>query len=230
MKQNKKPMTTSDFTSATGKIQYGFTNDYMFRAVLQENKTVLKALICSLLHLKSDEVLSVEITNPIEIGKTIDAKKFILDIHVLLNNNTALNLEMQIRDRGNWTERSLSYLCRTFDNLNPGEEYKDVTPAIHIGILNYTPFPNFPEFYSTYKMMNVKNHHLYSRKFTLGMINLTQIELATNEDKAWQVDCWARLFKATTWEELRMIAQKNNALQQAAETLYLMHCTEIIPK
>jgi len=44
-------MKKYSFEEATGVIDYGFTNDYMFRAILQKNKKVLKALICALLHL-----------------------------------------------------------------------------------------------------------------------------------------------------------------------------------
>ena len=228
MQQNNSTMLSGDFASATGKIEYGFTNDYMFRAVLQKNKKVLKELICALLHLKPDEVNSVEITNPIILGETITDKDFMLDIHVSLNNNTNINLEMQVQNLGNWTERSLSYLCRSFDTLNSGDDYKDATPAIHIGFLDFTLFPEVPEFYSTYRMMNVKNHHLYSSKFTLSVVDLTKIDLATCEDKTWGIDHWARLFKATTWEEIKMVAKNNETLQEASETLYSMHCEETI--
>lgn len=216
----------NNFLSATGVIEYGFTNDYMFRVVLQRNKKVLKGLICSLLHLKPDEILSVEITNPIQLGKTLNDKDFIMDIHIRLNNNTLLNLEMQVRNKVNWPERSLSYLCRSFDNLASGSDYLNVSPAIHIGFLDFTPFPEVPEFYATYRMMNVKNHHLYSSKFSLCVINLTRIDLATEEDREWNIDHWASLFKATTWEELKMIANENESMQEAAQTLYDLHCDE----
>ena len=39
------------YLSATGKIDYNMTNNYMFRYILQKNQKVLKGLICSLLHL-----------------------------------------------------------------------------------------------------------------------------------------------------------------------------------
>ena len=44
--------TNLSFETATGSIDYPFTNDYMFRAILQKDKHVLKALIAALLHLK----------------------------------------------------------------------------------------------------------------------------------------------------------------------------------
>ena len=44
------------FMSATGKIEYNMTNNYMFRYILQEKQKVLKGLIGSLLHLKQMSV------------------------------------------------------------------------------------------------------------------------------------------------------------------------------
>jgi hypothetical protein len=57
-----------------------------------------------------------------------------------------------------WPERSLSYLCRSFDQLRTGEKYANAGPAIHIGFLDFTPFPEHPEFYASYKLLNVKTH------------------------------------------------------------------------
>lgn len=102
------------------------------------------------------------------------------------------------------------------------------TDAIEFGFLNFTPFSDAPEFYATYKLLNVKNHRLYSSKFVLSVIDLTKIDLATAEDKEWQIDHWARLFKAKTWEDLKMIAKENEAMQEASETLYSMHCEQTI--
>jgi predicted transposase/invertase (TIGR01784 family) len=188
----------------------------------------LKALICSLLHLDESQVISVKITNPIYLGEAIDAKSFILDINVLLNNDTMINLELQVQNLHEWEERSLSYLCRSFDTLRRGEDYSQSGKAIHIGFLDFNPFPDSPEFYATYKLLNVKNHRVYSDKFVLSVVCLTEIELATDEDKAYQIDYWARLFKATTWEEIKMIAKKNAAFQEASETLYELNSDETV--
>lgn len=58
----------TSFQNAYGKIYYSMTNDYMFRAVLQSNNRVLRGLICSLLHLTEQEVVSAKVTNPIILG------------------------------------------------------------------------------------------------------------------------------------------------------------------
>ncbi len=214
------------FQNATGKIDYTLMNDYMFRAVLQENEIVLKGLISSLLHLPSGAIQSTTILNPIELGKAFNDKTFVLDVKVLLNDKSIINLEMQVANQDFWPNRSLSYLCSIFQNLESGDDYSRVKPAYHIGILNFSPFPDYPEFYATNQMMNIKKHYIYNDNFTLNVLDLNQIHLATEEDKAYKIDYWAKLFKAKTWEDLKMLAQKDNALKETCETVYKLNQNE----
>lgn len=205
---------------SSGPLVVPMTNDYLFRALLQQNNRVLKGLICSLLRLSEEEVLTAEITNPIELGTSLTDKTFILDVKVSLNNLAIINLELQVINQHNWVERSLSYLCRSFDTLQAGQNYLNAKPVIQIGLLNYTLFPEHPEFYASYQLLNVKNNSLYSDKLRLSVLDLTQIDLATEEDKSCQLDLWARLFRATTWEEINMLVQENQAIKEAAGTVY----------
>ena len=220
--------TNLSFETATGSIDYPFTNDYMFRAILQKDKQVLKALIAALLHLKKESIHDVAITNPIELGAAISDKDFILDIRVNLNNEQLIDLEMQMSNEYNWSERSISYAARSFDQLNSGEEYKEVLPVHSIGFLNFTLFEDQPEFFATYELRNKKTGHLYSSKFSIHVLDLTRIDLATAEDQNYEIDRWAKLFKAKTWEELRMIAKNNPDLLQASNDLYTVNADEII--
>ena len=214
--------------SATGPVTIPMNNDYLFRALLQRNNRVLKGLICSLLHLNAEQVQKVTITNPIELGETIDNKTFFLDVRVMMNDQTYINLEMQVVNEYDWVERSLCYLCRSFDNLERGQDYREVKPSIQIGLLNFTLFPENPEFYATYQFLNVKNHMLYSDKLRLSVLNLTRIDLATEEDRAYHIDYWASLFNSTTWEEIKMLAQKDDYIKDASDTIYQLSQEEKI--
>ena len=89
---------------------------------------------------------------------------------------------------------------KTFQNLEKGDDYELVNPAYHISILDFSPFPDYPEFYATNKMANIRKHYIYNDNFTLNVLDLNQIHLATEEDKAYKIDYWAKLFKAKTWE------------------------------
>ena len=203
----------------SGALIVPMTNDYLFRALLQRNNLVLKGLICALLHMKEADISSVIITNPIRLGDSIDNKTFVLDINVILNQHHIINLEMQVVNLNNWQDRSLSYLARNFDHLKKGEDYKLTHPVIQIGLLDYTLFPEYPEFYSAYQFLNVKNHTLYSDKWRISVLDLSRIDLATEEDRQYQLDYWAALFKAKTWEELQMLAQDNHYFKEKDQQL-----------
>ena len=220
------PQLREAFLQKTGDIKYQATFNYTFQALFQENEEALINLICSTLHWPRSKVKSIEITNPIVLGKYIKDKTFILDIKARLNDDTIVNLEMQLNNYGNWPERSLGYLCRAFDNLNEGDDYIYTKSAIHIGFLNFTLFPHAPEFHAIYKMQNVKNHNIYTDKFMLHVIELNNIKLATEEDHNYEIDKWASLFKAKTWEDIHMLVNDNPTLQSAAETLYQLNMDE----
>ena len=60
------------------------------------------------------------------------------------------------------------------------------------------------------------------------MVELNQTDIASEEDKKFGVDRWAKLFKATSREELLMIAQENTSMKEAVNTAYLMNEDERI--
>ena len=101
-------------------------------------------------------------------------------------------------------------------------------PVHSIGFLNFTLFEDQPEFFATYELRNKKTGHLYSSKFSIHVLDLTRTDLATAEDQNYEIDRWAKLFKAKTWEELRMIAKNNPDLLQASNDLYTVNADEII--
>ncbi|MBQ9438641.1 MAG: PD-(D/E)XK nuclease family transposase [Lachnospiraceae bacterium] len=127
---------------------------------------------------------------------------------------------MQVKDLKNWVPRSLSYLCREFSSLSHGDDYNAVKSVFHVGFLDYTLFPDHPEIYATYRMRNLKDGYEYSDKFTLSVVELNNIDMATDEDRVYGIDKWAVLFKATTWEEMRMLANTDPYIESAANSIY----------
>lgn len=198
-------------------LPYRLTNDYLFRAVFQERPKALEGLCRVVLGLNEDDLVSVTLRNPIELGKTIDEKDFILDLSVLVNNSTSLNLEMQMYYDKFWTDRSVAYACRSLSSLNKGELYDKVLPVVQIGFLSYTLFPEHPEFCANYQLVHVsqkENPYIFSDKLRICVVNLSRIDLATEQDKASGIELWARVFTATTWEDINMLAQNNEYLQE----------------
>ena len=65
------PEMHQQFLHASGAIDYQPTLNYMFQALFQENKEALTYLICSVLHWSREYIKSIEITNPITLGRRI---------------------------------------------------------------------------------------------------------------------------------------------------------------
>ena len=216
----KKSNNCNLLTLPSGKLRYKLTNDYMFRAVFQKNENALKGLLSALLGIPKNEIKEVTILNPIILGETIDDKTCILDLHIRLNNNELINIEMQVEDLGNWPERSITYLGRSFDQVKSGGDYSDICTTIHIGILDFNLSHLTPEFYSEFKLMNAKNHEIYSDKFVLRVLNLKSLEDDSIEKKPADLYYWAKLFKATTWEESKMLAKNNSDIEDTIVTLH----------
>ena len=217
-KSTQSPITEG-LELATGPIKYTFLNNYMFISILERNPDILKELVCALLYLENDESISVDVLNPITPADLPEKKTYILDIKVMLNGNTLLNLELQVLNYHDYNYRATQYLCRTYDNILRGEAYLSTIPAIHIGFLDYDLFEDEKEFYAHFLIQNVKTGHVFNDRFDIRIVSMRQVDLATEKDREYGIDKWVRLFKATTWENLKMAATTLN-MQNAAENLY----------
>ena len=78
--------------------------------------------------------------------------------------------------------------------------------------------------------MEIETHQIYSDNFDLRVLDLTKIDLATETDKKWQLDYWATLFKAKTWEELKAMANTNVFMDEACQTIFKMTADEWVQK
>lgn len=218
---NNKSTSAELAYPAFGELPLRMTNDVLFHHLLQDtNTSILKGIISSFLDIPIEDIKSAIVENPISLGDDISSKEMVLDVKTLLNDDKFINLEMQVVNYHNWTDRSLAYLCRCFDNLKIGEDYSNVKAAHHIGFLDFKLFDDITQFFSNYKLREDVTSHLFSSKFSISVVNLTEISTATKEDKAHHRDLWASFFKATTWEEINMLAQQDTAINEAATRMY----------
>lgn len=168
-------------------------------------------------------IYSVHLENPIDY-RTFSGKEIILDIKILLNDDSIINFEMQLGfspSRLWWINRSLLYLCRCFDNLKNGNDYDLTLPTTQVSIVPEDLFPNEPpEFYAHYMMLNTKPHSPYTSKFKLNVLYLNHINLATEEDAKNGLVVWAEFFRIDTWEQLRELVMEHSNFKEVAEMMH----------
>ena len=201
------------------EVEYGLTNDYMFRSVFQTSKEALKGLLSALLYIPEEEILSCEICNPIILGTAIDEKTCILDIRVVLNGNKQINLEMQMGSEENWTDRSVFYLCRMFTDMKKGLDYTQTKPSIHIGIMMKSPIPEDAAFYNEYALKNRRTGYEFTGKIALHVLDLSCLEQVPEEERNSALYYWACVFKAKTWKEVLAMTEQSESIKKAVVTL-----------
>ena len=221
-KNYKHELPYSDgWREKSGPIEFRMTNDYLFRILLQRDERTLKALLADVLQISIDAITDIEVTNPIEVGDSIDEKEFHLDVNVVINQNRLINLEMQVASDKDWSTRSLLYVCRAIDQLSHGDDYVKAGSVIQVSFTDFTLFEDEPEFFSKYMLLNVRNSkQVYSDKIVIYNVNLTRIDLAKRRDKKYKIDHWASMFKARTWEDIKMLATKDKNMEQAASSIW----------
>ena len=219
----------NDWKEKEGALGFKMRNDYLFRAFLQCDNESLKALIASLLYVDVSEITSAEITNPIILGASADDKEIRMDIHVILNKQHPINIEMQTYNRAGWKERSVLYACRGYDSQKRGDSYEEHPGFRQVTFCDYTLFVEHPSFCSTYMLTSTDDpHYIYSDKISLININMTRIDLASENDIRFGLVNWAKLFMAETWEELKMLAEKDQTIERAVSSAWQMTEEEII--
>lgn len=219
--------------SMHGRLEYTLMNDFLSKYSLQKDLFALKGLLAALLSVEIDSITAIEILNPIEPAELIGEKDCVLDIKLELNHREIINIEIQSRYQDFWPERSITYLSRAFNQLSSGSSYSNIKPCLHIGIMNTDLFkendPRFTgEFYSEYRLLNTSTHTDYSSKFRIRVLSLNRLEDASEEEKSNPNSLyrWAKLFRASSWEELKMIASENERMQSFVGTVRQLSAEE----
>ena len=195
-------------------------NDLLFPMVFTRNLVALKALLAALLGIPEAEIDRIEVLNPIQYSEVITTKPTVLDLKVHLNDGAYILVEMQVRRFHFWTNRTLAYACRAVaDQVKEEFDYGTLEPVIQIAIMNYSLFPEHRRFFAKYTPRDEEAFE-YTDKLRVYVLDLTQIEAATEEQKRQGLVEWARAFRAKSWEEVKCIV--NSGVKEAAKTMQVI--------
>lgn len=197
--------------------------DFCIKEVM-ENETVRKHFISDVLAIPLKDIRSVRMINLFVWRRYKKQKLGILDIQLTLNDDTKINIEMQLKQKAFWKERTVFYLAKMFTaDLRRGEDYKAAKKCIAITILDFNI--DTKKAYHNVYMLRDKNGELYT-----DVLELHTIELKKNPSKEQPspLDEWHSLFNAKTEEELDMIKSrtKNLGIIEAVEELKEISLTD----
>ena len=198
--------------------------DFCFKE-LMEFAEVRRGFIAAVLGISSEEVVSTELKPTHLRVKHQKDKLGILDVHVILNGEIQIDMEIQVTQFLFWRERSLFYLSKMYsDIILAGEGYQALGKCIHVGILDFILFEEDEEYYSCFHLWEDKRRRIYSDKLEIHIVELPK--LAEREYPETALLKWARFFNAEKKEEFEMVAKTDPHIQKAYDQLLYMSGNE----
>ena len=121
-------------------------NDLAFKKIFgsENHKGILISFLNSVLDFKDNLAIEdVTLTNPYQVPNIPELKETILDIKAKNRDGEEFIVEMQRKDLGDFTKRSLYYTSKAYtEQLPKGQDYTLLKKVYFIGILNFNIFDN----------------------------------------------------------------------------------------
>ena len=191
--------------------------DFCFKELMEEAE-VRKGFSAAVLHIPPEDIAETLLL-PTNLRKKYEEDKLgILDVRVLLNNSTQIDIEIQVSPFLLWPERSLFYLAKMFtDQIEKGEGYEKLEKCVHVGILDFILFGEDKEYYSCFHIREDVRNCLYTDKLEVHILELPKLKKYDYPET--ELLNWAKFMNAERQEEFEEMAEKDQYIEKAYEAL-----------
>ena len=193
--------------------------DFAFKEIMA-NETARTGFLAAVLELNPESIKETVILNTVLRREHEDDKQGILDVRLRMDNETEIDIEIQLSELNIWADRSLFYLAKMFtEQIKPGESYRLLKKCVSISILDFVLFNDEANFYSCFHIMEDTRHFRYTDKMEFHVIELPK--LPEKEDYT-KLELWAKFINAEKKEEFDMLAEKDSYIDSAYRQLQII--------
>jgi predicted transposase/invertase (TIGR01784 family) len=136
--------------------------DFVFKLLFGNEKdtSFLISFLNATLDLSGEKVIkSVIIKSPINDRQTEEDKISIMDIKAETNDETIINIEIQLRDQHNMRKRTLYHLSKMIaERLKKGKDYREISKTVAINILDFDLLGEKVRFHNKYRFLETETH------------------------------------------------------------------------
>lgn len=195
--------------------------DFAFKEMM-ENEDARKGFLSAVLKLSPEDIQQTRILNPYLRKVHEDDKLGILDVRVLLNNDTEIDTEINLNKLDAWPKRSLFYAAKMYtDQISPGDSYNKLLKCVSVSILDFVLFPAEPDCYSSFHLWEDTRHFLYTDRIEFHLLELPKLPAKLKEDSS-NILLWAKFINAEQKEEFEMLAKKDPYINSAYQQLQII--------
>ena len=198
------------------KRKIPITNDYIFKKIFSKkgNESILKDFLIAVLAIP---IQKVELQAEVTLEKELEENKLgRLDILAILNDNTVVNVEVQVLNPNNFIERTLYYWSGNYYNsLIAGKNYKEVKKTIAINILDYEQFKEGP-FHEIARIRRDYQNKVLTDKMEIHFIQIPKFTKEKRETKT-KLEQWMQFISQANQKEVELAMKKNEEIKKANE-------------
>ncbi len=195
--------------------------DFAFKEIMMNEKARI-GFLSTMLKLNPKDIKSSQILNTNLRKIHEDEKQGILDVRILMNNNTEIDIEIQLAPLSVWADRSLFYISKMYtEQISSGQDYSVFKKCVNISILDFVLFPEEQEFYSCFHIREDTRHILYTDKMEFHLLELPKLPKELKQDKN-NILLWAKFINAERKEEFVMLAEKDPYIDSAYQQLQVI--------
>ena len=195
--------------------------DFAFKEIMMDEQARI-GFLSAILKLNPEDIQDTKILNTNLCKLHEDEKLGILDVRILMNNNTEIDIEIQLAAMNIWADRALFYLAKMYtEQISAGEDYTLFKKCVSISILDFKLFEQEPEFYSCFHIREDSRNFLYTDKMEFHVLELPKLPKELKEDSS-DIELWGKFINAERKEEFVMLAEKNTYIDSAYQHLQLI--------
>lgn len=172
-------------------------NDIAFRKIFgnENRKEVLISFLNAVLDFKGEQRISeVTILNPYQLPALRGGKATIIDVKAKDQRKHEYIVEMQVAEVDGFNKRVLYYTGKSYvDQINRGEFYNKLKPAIFIGILDFEHTKN-PHYLNRHRILDIETGEQCIKDIEFNFIELPKF-LKKREELETLVEKWVFFIK-----------------------------------
>ena len=195
--------------------------DFVFKKIFgsEENKSVLISFLNATLKPKK-EIVSVDLKNT-DIEKEYLKDKFSrLDVKATTSNKETINIEIQLNDQYNMTQRTLYYWSKMYEEqMEQSDNYRKLSRTVCINILNYNYLDN-DRFHNTYRLKEIETNEELTDICEIHFIEIPKLRHLDLKDEADMLEVWVEFLRDPESEVIRSVETTNKDVKKAKDKLY----------
>jgi len=160
------------------------TNDIAFKKIFGDSnkKEILISFLNAILGFENNKTIKeVTLLNPYQTPKIAELKETILDIRATNQDDEHFIIEMQKKDLGNFTKRTLYYTSKAYiEQLDKGCDYSELNKVYFIGILNFKMFTS-KNYISRHLILNQETQSQDLEDFEFTFLELKKFDKSLNQ-------------------------------------------------